>query len=176
MDSIRLFLRSNSFRKSKKRNSLKYQYVRTSSNPGEINDLTIENQSDQSSSSEKIKSFLSTHPCSTTASLTAFPKPHFELETCSGLSIPITEQPVNTLIAASASESISNARSFTNHHRRRSSILRNKRRRSCTAVHNHQHKLPLSPSIRRTNSYRYSDRIRKHPKENRIRRPSQVNS
>jgi hypothetical protein len=168
MDSIRLFFRSNSFRKSKPKD----QYLRTDSNSSEIIDLIIENQSDQSSSSEKIKSFLSTHP-PTTTSLRPFPKLYFELETCSGLSIPITEHPGNTLIAASASESISNARSFTNHHRR-SSILSNKRRRSWTAVHNHHHH-PISP-IRRTKSYRYPDRIRKHSKGKVIRHHSQVNS
>ena len=180
MDSIRLFIRSNSLRKSKKRNSLTHQYQRTvSNNSSEINDLTIDNQSDQSSSSEKIKTFLSTQPCSTTTSLKVPSKPHFDIETCSGLSIPIPipEYSTDALIAASASEAISNARSFTNHHPplRRSSTLHNKRRQSWVGVHNHQHKFPLSSPLRRKKSYRYPTKIRKHSKEHLNRHPSEVN-
>ena len=179
MDSIRLFLRSNSFRISKRKLDLKDQYLRTNSNPGEINNLSLQTHNDQHSSSEKIKSFLSTHPSSTSV-LTALPKFYLELDTCSGLSTPSTEHhhPSNILIAASASESISNARSFTNHSsskHRRTLVLNNQRRRSWIAEQNIHPKTTLSSAMRRTKSSRYPNRIRKHATEKLTRRHSQVN-
>ncbi len=182
MDSIRLFLRSNSFRNSKRRNDLTDQYLRTNSNPGDINDLTIESQENQSSSNEKlsrenIKSFLSTHPSSTTR-LSALPFHHLQLETCSGLSTPTDDRPVDVNMVASALDSISNAGELTDHstlRRRRSSVGISKRRRSWLVEHNNQQ------TFRRAKSHRYADRIRKHSikrkrsTERVVRHSSQVN-
>jgi hypothetical protein len=151
MDAIRLFLRSNSFRSSNGETDQK-----NNSTPN----LTIENEDNQSSSSEKIKSYFLTHPSSTTV-LPKLPKLHLELETCSGSSI--SEKPTDTNIAASAFESISNARSFTNHsyptYRRSSLVENNELTRSWIVGQNIHHMLP---PIRRIKSYRYPTRIRKH--------------
>ena len=142
MDTFRLFLRSNSFRISKnKKFDFKNQYLRTNSSPDQMHDQQT------GSSSAKIQSFLSKHP-SSIADLTVLSKPYFDLETCSGLSTPPTESSQsNHRIAASASQSIANVRSFTHH----------------------------STTMRRTKSYRYSNRIRKSSREKIVRRHSQVN-
>jgi hypothetical protein len=166
MDTIRLFFYSKNVRNSKRSNDLQDQYLRTNSNSSEINhsndNLSIE---DQSSSSEKMKSFFSSHPSSTTI-LSSFPLFRSQLETCSGFSTPTSQHSTNPIIAASASESVSNARSFTNRQsstrRRRSSILNNKRRRSWVTEQNIPRIASLSPPMRRTKSHRYPDRIRKH--------------
>lgn len=170
MDSIRSFLRSNSTRNVRGKSELANQYLRTHSTPDGIhnstNNLTVENDDNQSSSSEKlqseiVKSFFLAHPSSTTV-IHQIPKLHFELETCSGVST--AEQPVDTTIAASAFESTANARSFTGHSPpkyRHSSIIDNDLTRSWIAQQNVHHRLS-SPSFRRTKSHRYPSRIRKH--------------
>lgn len=164
MDSLRLFLRTNSSRNSKKKLDLNDQYLRTNSNPDRINCLML---AQQSSSSAKLQSFLSAHPSSAVDFVRPTKKPFFDLETCSGLSTPTSEHSrSNHQIAASAAESICNVRSFTNHSRRKSWNKHYHRRRQ----------ISLSPPMRRTKSYRYAERLRKSASERTTRRHSQVNS
>jgi hypothetical protein len=93
-----------------------------------------------------------------------------------GLSIPLS---TNTNIVASASASISNARSFTSDHYSKEHRKRRQRRRhSWTPEQNLHHR---SSQMRRTKSHHYPDRIRKHsliqkyPTEKLRRRIIQVN-
>ncbi len=182
MDALRLFIRSNSSRNSNEETTLINQEIPDEKNNSTPNLLTIENEDNQSSSSEKIKSFFLTHPSSTTVHH-QLPKFHFELETCSGSST--SEQPTDTNIAASAFQSISNARSFTNHSsptRRQSFFLKNSElTRSWIAGQSIHYMLPSSPPFRRIKSYHYPVRIRKrslkmkHSNGNLTRRYSQVN-
>lgn len=162
MESLRLFLRSNSFRNSKKKK--KNQYLRTNSNPDRINSFMF---AQSNSSNTKLQSFLSTHPSS--SSTVEYPcrsKPYFDLEICSGLSTPTSEHcRSHHCIAANVSESIANVHSFTVRRRRRTSWKKNYHRR-----------ISLSPTMRRTKSYRYTERLRKSSSEKITRRYSQVNS
>jgi len=182
MDVIRLFIRSNSSRSTNGETNLINQEIPDEKNNSTPNLLTIENEDNQSSSSEKIKSFFLTHPSSTTVHHQP-PKFHFELETCSGSST--SEQPTDTNIAASAFQSISNARSFTNHssptRRHQSFFLENNElTRSWIAGQTIHHMLPSSPPFRRIKSYHYPARIRKrslkkkHSNASLTRRYSQV--
>jgi len=86
---------------------------------------------------------------------------NLELETCSGISPPDAK---DAIIAASASESVSNAFSFSNSRssKRRSSIASRKRRQRRRSSVPEQHIQLLSSPMRRTKSYRYPERIRKH--------------
>lgn len=105
MESFRSFLRSNSFRNTKKKNK---QYLRTHSQPDQMHHLPFVDQS--SSSSTKLQSLLSQHP-SSIADLTVVSKPYFDLETCSGFSTPSIESlQSNSQIAANVSDYV---RSFT---------------------------------------------------------------
>ena len=173
MDTIRLFLRTNSFRNLPKQKVIVATYNRSYSNPVEINasnnDLSIatEDKQNEKLSGENIKTFISTqHPTSSSV-LSRLPLLNMELETCSGLSTETSEKSKDSIIAASASESISNAFSSTNSHssKRRSSLLtrkRRQRRRSSISEPHIHHMEPLFTSIRRTKSQRYPDRVRQH--------------
>lgn len=193
MDAIRLFFRSNSFRTSKVSTNLTPEYSRTISTPDERNisnnNLSTEIDDNQSSSNEKlsrenIKSFLTTQSPSNSV-LSNLSATHFDLETCSGLSTPSSENGRHTIVAASASESISNALTFTNNHsskRRRSSNFNDKRRRSWINEQTIHHPSSLSsPPFRRTKSHGHPDRRRKHslktkhPREKLTKRYIQVN-
>jgi hypothetical protein len=172
MDAIRLFLRTNSFRSTPNEKLVTATFTRSLSNPDETdgsnNNLSLttndkESSSNEKLSSENIKSFLSTHPSSTSV-LSHLPLLNMELETCSGLSTETPEKTKAAIIAASASESISNVRVFTN--RRRSSLpthKRRQRRRSSLSEQQIHSTVPLSSPFRRINSHRYPDRIKKHP-------------
>jgi len=102
---------------------------------------------ERSLSGDNIKSFLCSHPSSSSLS-SCSPLNSSQLERCSGLSISLSNKTKDTNIVASASASISNAHSFT------TSRLR---RHSWTGE-------SLS-SIKRTKSFRYQNRIiNKYPK------------
>jgi hypothetical protein len=166
MDAIRLFFRSNSFRTSKVSTNLTPEYSRTISTPDERN-ISNNNLSTEIDDNQSLSST------------------HFDLETCSGLSTPSSENGRHTIVAASASESISNALTFTNNHsskRRRSSNFNDKRRRSWINEQNIHHSSSLSsPPFRRTKSHGHPDRRRKHslktkhPREKLTKRYIQVN-
>lgn len=145
METIRLFLHSNNFFN----NRIKTDEI-----------ISRENSSnDEKVSRDNIKTFLSSHSSSSSLS-SRYPLNSSELERCSGSSIPNLLNKNETNIVASASASISNAHSFTlndyfNNKNR-------KRRYSWTGEHNIHHIHSLSSSIRRTKSFRYHDRTRKH--------------
>lgn len=122
MDTIRLFFRTNSFRNVSRKNE---------TNLIEKDKLSRDN----------IKSLISSSSSSSLSSRSKLNS--FQLETCSGLSIPLIIEPN---IVASASESISNASSFT------------KERRHSWNV---QHNISFHPSIRRTKSFYHTNRIKK---------------
>lgn len=182
MDTVRLFLYSKNFRRSKKKSNSKLKNCETISTPEEIdksnslNNLSIDIEDNQSSSSDKlsrenVKTFFSTHPSSTSI-VSNSPVGHCELETCSGNSTLLSPKSTTEfLIAPSVSHLVSNARSFTNISsvkRHRSLILNNnykrkQRRRSSAPGRNFSARSPiLLSSIRRTQSARYPNRIRKH--------------
>jgi hypothetical protein len=173
MDTIRLFLRTNSFRSFPKQKVIIATYNRSQSSPYEINDsnddfsIVTEDKQNEKLTRENIKSFISTqHPTSSSV-LSRLPLLNLELETCSGLSTETSEKSNNSIIAASASESISNAFSSTNSRssKRRSSLptrkRRQRRRSSIPEQHIHYIQPPIT-SVRRTRSQRYSDRLRNH--------------
>ncbi|CAF5019478.1 unnamed protein product, partial [Rotaria sp. Silwood1] len=183
MDTVRLFFQSKSFRQSKRKLSLKSQYSQTILKPDTINNsnnnLSIDTDDTQSSSSDKlsreiIKSFLSTHPSSTSI-LSNSPLIYFELESCSGCATPLLSDPTkDALVASNVSELVSNVREFTNMYsskRRRYLKINNnnnnnkRRQRRVSSCHNRNihHTSLLQSSLRRTQSNRYPDRIRKHP-------------
>ena len=187
MESVRTLLHSTSSRSPHKSYESITDLLRTHSIPNEINHFSgTENEDNQSSSSDKlssqnVKSFFLSHPPST-AVLHKIPIFRFEVDTCSGLST--SDEPNDSNIAASAFESIAAARSFTNHSspkHRRVSILSNDSTRSWVAQQNPHQNLVLTPPIRRSKSYRYPARIRKHSVKIRHsiktskRRPSEVN-
>ncbi len=95
---------------------------------------------ERSLSGDNIKSFLCSHPSSSSLS-SCSPLNSSQLERCSGLSISLSNKTKDTNIVASASASISNARSFTSHLRR------------------HSWTGESLSSIRRTKSFRYQNRI-----------------
>ncbi|CAF3759864.1 unnamed protein product [Rotaria sordida] len=181
MDTVRLFFNTKSFRRSNRKLSLSGKYSQTILKPDEVNssnnNLSMDTEDNQSSSSDKIcsetiKSFLSTHP-SSTSTLSNSPLVHCELETCSGLAISsLSDHTNNTLVAPNVFELVSNARTFTNIYplKRRRSLKfnnnNNKRRqrlRSSGPERNIHCTSPLlfSP-LKRSQSNRYPDRIRKH--------------
>ncbi|CAF0951180.1 unnamed protein product [Adineta steineri] len=166
MDTIRLFLRSNSFRNSPIKPDGNSRNSSITSNFIDIdNDTLIETEIRRNSSSEKFKSFLSTHTKSSSLS-SRYPNRYSQVETCSGLSIPLSN---NTNIVASASESISNARSFTlnNNHQIKP------RRHSWTTGEQKIHH--VSSSIKRSKSHYYSERMKKYSKDKKRRRTIQIN-
>ncbi|CAF1637877.1 unnamed protein product, partial [Adineta ricciae] len=159
MDTIRLFLRSNSIRFSKRKTSSTSKSSPNEFTQDEPND-SLDNEDNHSSSSDKIKPFI-THSASSSV-LSHLPVFQLDFESCSGLSTPSSDLGRSALVVASASESISNVLSFTNDYsskRRRSSHGNDKRRRSWVAEHNIHH---TSPPFRRTKSHRHPDRIRRH--------------
>ncbi len=187
MDTIRLFLRSNSFRNSQIKSEINQNNSpitsniisidnKNSLNENENNEILIRrNSSNEKLSRDNVKSFLSRHPSSSSLS-SRLPCSSSQLETCLGLSIPLS---TNTNIVASASASISNARSFTSDHYSKEHRKRRQRRRhSWTPEQNLHHR---SSQMRRTKSHHYPDRIRKHsliqkyPTEKLRRRIIQVN-
>ena len=188
METIRSFLRSNSFRNSFIRNDLNTRNSSILSNADNSNQTPmIENEtsnevliegtsSNDKLSRDNIKSFLSRHPSSSSLSSRS-PCISSQPETCSGSSIPLSN---HTNIVASASASIANARSFTSHHHSNEhQTNRQQRRHSWTGEHNHHHHIPSS--MRRTKSHHYQDRIQKpskvhkYPTEKLRRKIIQVN-
>jgi hypothetical protein len=163
MDAIRLFLRSNSFRTSPIKSDLNSQpipsdVINTDNQSNENDDvLTQRSSSSEKLSRDNVKTFLSTHPSSSSLS-SRVPLTTSQLETCSGLSIPSSTNTKDTNIVASASASISNALSFTSNHYYKEYKKKRQRRHSWTGEHHHH----ISTPIRRTRSYRYPDRKRKH--------------
>ena len=158
MDAIRLFfLRSNTFRTSQIKSDLNSKSIQSdvinTDNQSNENDDNLTQRSSSSSteklSRDNVKTFLSTHPSSSSLS-SRIPLNISQLETCSGLSIPPSINTNDTNIVASASASISNALSFTSNHY----YKKRQRRHSWTG----QQIYHLSTPIRRTKSYRYSDR------------------
>ena len=175
MDNVRLFLRSASFRTGRGKRQMDSKVVvavvndedddvhpnKALSNEEKIfaNESEIDsNFSQRSSSSEKltrenVKSFFSAHPSSSSLAVPS-PWSSSQCETCSGLSLTVTKSRQASAGVASASASISNARSFTsenqwNRGHRRTSMSR---RHSWASQGNVHH--IVSP-VRRT---RYSRR------------------
>jgi hypothetical protein len=175
MDTIRLFLRSNSFINSQIKTDLNRKSLSIKS---DIINPIDETLTERSSSSEKcsrdnIKSFLSTHPSSSSLS-SCIPFNSSQLETCSGLSIPLSNNSTESNIVASASESISNARSFTSEDYSKEHRRKRQRRHSWTSEHHHHHH-HISSTLRRTKSHRYSDKTKKYSTEIVKRKVIQVN-
>jgi len=183
MDAIRLFLNSNSFRNSR---------IKTDSNSKNVisTDSLIEPKTDEisirrNSSNEKfsrdnIKSFLSSHPSSSSLS-SCYPLNSSQLETCSGLSIPNSINTKDQNVVASASASISNARSFTWENYSKKDRKIQQRRHSWTGEENLHHIHLLSSTIRRTKSFRFQNRTKKnstihnYPTDKIVRKIIQVN-
>ncbi|CAF1038507.1 unnamed protein product [Adineta steineri] len=174
MDTIRLFLRSSSFRDSKRKKNTTADYSRTISTTDETNDsnnnFSIDMDDGQSSSNEKlsrhnIQSLLTNSTSTSFGSHLSVPR--LDPETYSGLSTASSENLMSTTVAASASESVSNANSFTNHDpskRRRSLHRSEKRRRSRIIIEpdfSQTSSLSL-PLVRRIKSRRHPERIRRH--------------
>ncbi|CAM4857378.1 unnamed protein product [Rotaria socialis] len=175
MDTIRLFLRSNSFRNTKIRTDLNSKSLSITSNiiDKDNNNLLIENDKNEilirrSSSNEKlsrdnVKSFLSTHPSSSSLS-SNFQSVSSQIGTCFGLSSPSSNNKRSPNIVASASAAISNVRSFTNENPLKDRRIRRQRRHSWTNERNF-HNISSSSSsfaVRQTKSHRYSDRTRNY--------------
>jgi len=163
MDTIRLFLHSNNFRNSLIKNDFNSKTITNIDNntnsliETKNNEILIRrNSSSEKLSPDNIKSFLSSHPSSSSLS-SGYLLNSSQLETCSGLSIPLSNY---TNIVASASASISNARSFTSDNYSTKIRKRKVRRHSWTDQENLYY--TLSSPIRRTKSFRYQDRIRKN--------------
>lgn len=174
MDTIRLFLRSNSLRLSKRKTSSTSKSSPNEFTQDEPND-SLDNEDNHSSSSDKIKPFI-THSASSSL-LPHLSVCQLDFESCSGLSTPSSDLGRSALVVASASESISNALSFTDNHsskRRRSSHGNDKRRRSWVTEQNIHH---TSQPFRRTKSHRPPDRIKRHSiKSKQQHKPSEVNN
>ncbi|CAM4825661.1 unnamed protein product [Rotaria magnacalcarata] len=175
MDTIRLFLRSNSFRNTKIRTDLNSKSLPIRSNIIEKDNdsLLIENDKNEilirrSSSNEKlsrhnVKSFLSTHPSSSSLS-SNFQSVSSQIGTCLGLSTSSSNNKKSPNIVASASAAISNVRSFTNENSLKDRRNRRQRRHSWTNERTFHNISSLSSSfaVRRTKSHRYSDRTRNY--------------
>ncbi|UJR07617.1 hypothetical protein I4U23_011906 [Adineta vaga] len=163
MDTIRLFLRSNSLRLSKRKTNTSPKFSPTEFTQDEPND-SLDNEDNQSSSSDKIKSLVTNSASS--SGLSKLPMFSLDSETWSGLSTHSSDHAKSSIIAASASDSMSNALSFTNSHsskRRRSSHGNDIRHRSWINEQNmHTISSLSSPPFRRTKSHRPSERIRRH--------------
>ncbi|CAF3257477.1 unnamed protein product [Rotaria sp. Silwood2] len=184
MDTVRLFLQTKSFRRSKGSLNLKTDCSQTILKQDEVNNsnnnLSVDTEDTQSSSSEKlsletIKSFLLTHPPSTSI-ISNSPLVPFELETCSGVATSSTDHRKDILIAPNLFDLVSNARAFTNirsskrcqsfklnNHYNNNNNKGRQRRPSSWPDQNIYYGSPLMSSLRRTQSNRYTDRIRKHP-------------
>ncbi|CAF0811164.1 unnamed protein product [Rotaria sordida] len=172
MDTIRLFLRSNSFRNLRIKNDFNNEILPIRSNIINIEkeNLLIENEKNQiltkrNSSSEKlssnnIKSFSSTDPSSSSLSSNS------PIVSSNSL---LNNTKHNNIIAnassSSSSSSISNVRSFTYENSSKERRHKKQRRHSSIVQQNLHHLSSLSYTMRRTKSYRirkYSTEKMKH--------------
>ncbi|CAF0935293.1 unnamed protein product [Rotaria sordida] len=168
MDTIRLFLRSNSFRNLRIKNDFNNEILPIRSNIINIEkeNLLIENEKNQiltqrNSSSEKlssnnIKSFSSTDPSSSSFSSNS------PIVSSNSL---LNNTKHNNIVAnassSSSSSSISNVRSFTYENSSKERRHKKQRRHSSIVQQNLHHLSSLSYTMRRTKSYR----IRKYSTE-----------
>ncbi|CAF3813826.1 unnamed protein product [Rotaria sordida] len=178
MDTIRLFLRSNSFRNLRIKNDFNNEILPIRSNIINIEkeNLLIENEKNQiltqrNSSSEKlssnnIKSFSSTDPSSSSFSSNS------PIVSSNSL---LNNTKHNNIVAnassSSSSSSISNVRSFTYENSSKERRHKKQRRHSSIVQQNLHHLSSLSYTMRRTKSYR----IRKYSTEKIKHRIIQVN-
>ncbi|CAF0818181.1 unnamed protein product [Rotaria sordida] len=172
MDTIRLFLRSNSFRNLRIKNDFNNEILPIRSNIINIEkeNLLIENEKNQiltqrNSSSEKlssnnIKSFSSTDPSSSSLSSNS------PIVSSNSL---LNNTKHNNIVAnassSSSSSSISNVRSFTYENSSKERRHKKQRRHSSIVQQNLHHLSSLSYTMRRTKSYRirkYSTEKMKH--------------
>jgi hypothetical protein len=151
MDTIRLFIRTNSVRNSRIKIDTN---SKTDSNSNSINETQIDEFSNEKLSRDNIKSFLSSHPSSTSLSSRS-PLNSSKIGRSSTLS---NSSLINTNIVANASATISNAHSFTNDHYYNKYTKRKQRRHSWTGEDYIHH----ISSTRRTKSFPNTDQRRRN--------------
>ncbi|CAF3178867.1 unnamed protein product [Rotaria sp. Silwood2] len=154
MDTIRLFLRSNTFRNCQTKTDLNSDLLTIKSNIINIEKDNILNENEKNSSSEKISGDNVKSNISIDSSSNSL---------CSNSDIISSNRSLDNIIYENIIEnaSTSNVRSFTYNNYSNEHDHKKKQRHSSTLQQNLNDLSLLSFTMRRTKSFRYSNRIRK---------------